>query len=238
MSTPVIERVVAIAGATGGAGRAAAEAFAAAGARLGLIGTDMERLEALAEELGLPADRWCPGVGDLRTSDGAGRAVVPIADRLGQVDVLLHVVGGWNGGTPTTEVSDDDYDAMLGQHVYSTLHMVQATVPGMLERGWGRVVAISTPLASEPGPRGGGYVAAKAAQEVLVRSLARELAGTGVTANLIIVKKIDAEHERDKAPSPKNASWTTPEEIARAMVMLAGDAASTINGARIPLYGA
>jgi len=126
---------------------------------------------------------------------------------------------------------------MLGQHVYSTLHMVQATVPGMLERGWGRVVAISTPLATEPGPRGGGYVAAKAAQEALVRSLARELAGTGVTANVIIVKKIDTEHERDNAPSPKNASWTTPEEIAQAMVMLAGDAASTINGARIPLYG-
>jgi NAD(P)-dependent dehydrogenase (short-subunit alcohol dehydrogenase family) len=232
-----VERVVAIAGATGGAGRAAAAAFATAGARLGLIGTDESRLSALAAELGLADDRWHPGVGDLTSAAGARLAVSPIADALGPIDILLHVVGGWTGGTPTVEVSTDDFDAMLGQHLYSTLHMVQATVPGMLQRGWGRVMAVSSPLASEPGPRGGGYIAAKAAQEALLRTLARDTAGTGVTANLIMVKTIDIRHERDSAPTPKNASWTTPEEIAEVMLFLAGDAASTINGARIPLFG-
>jgi NAD(P)-dependent dehydrogenase (short-subunit alcohol dehydrogenase family) len=234
---PPIDRVVAIAGATGGAGRAAAAAFADAGARLGLIGTDEARLAALAAELRLPNDRWHPGVGDLRNPDGARGAVEAVADALGPVEVLLHLVGGWTGGTPTVEVSTDDFDSMLGQHLYSTLHMIQATVPGMLVRGWGRLMAISTPLATEPGPRGGGYVAAKAAQESLVRTLARDTAGTGVTANLILVKTIDAKHERDTAPTPKNTSWTTPEEIARVMLFLATDEAATINGARIPLFG-
>jgi 3-oxoacyl-[acyl-carrier protein] reductase len=234
---PTLDRVVAIAGATGGAGRAAAAAFATAGARVGLIGTDESRLSALAAELGLTKDRWHPGIGDLTSPAGARAAVSPIANSLGPVDVLLHLVGGWTGGTPTVEVSTDDFDAMLGQHLYSTLNMIQATVPGMLERGWGRVMAISTPLASEPGPRGGGYIAAKAAQEALLRTLARDTAGTGVTANLIMVKTIDAKHERDSAPTPKNASWTTPEEIAEVMLFLASDAAATINGARIPLFG-
>jgi NAD(P)-dependent dehydrogenase (short-subunit alcohol dehydrogenase family) len=234
---PIPDRVVAIAGATGGAGQAAAAAFAGAGARLGLIGTDSSKLSSLASGLGLTKDRWCPGVGDLRTPEGARGAVAPISEALGQVDVLLYLVGGWTGGTPTVEVSTDDFDSMLGQHLYGMLNMIQATVPGMLERGWGRVMAISTPLASEPGPRGGGYVAAKAAQEALLRTLARDTAGTGVTANLIIVKTIDAKHERDTAPTPKNASWTTPEEIAEVMLFLASDAAATINGARIPLYG-
>jgi NAD(P)-dependent dehydrogenase (short-subunit alcohol dehydrogenase family) len=234
---PTVERVVAIAGATGDAGRAAAAAFAAAGARLGLIGTDASRLTALAAELRLADDRWHAGVGDLTSAAGSRAAVLPIAEALGPIDVLLHLVGGWTGGTPTVEVSTDDFDAMLGQHLYSTLHMIQATVPGMLQRGWGRVVAVSSPLASEPGPRGGGYIAAKAAQEALLRTLARDIAGTGVTANLILVKTIDARHERDSAPTPKNASWTTPEEIAEVMLFLAGDAASTINGARIPLFG-
>jgi NADP-dependent 3-hydroxy acid dehydrogenase YdfG len=228
---------VAIAGATGGAGHAAAAAFAGAGARLGLIGTDESKLSTLAAELGLTKNRWCPGVGDLRTQSGAKGAAVHVAEALGPVDVLLYLVGGWTGGTPTVEVSIDDFDAMLGQHLYGFLNMIQATVPGMLERGWGRVMAISTPLASEPGPRGGGYVAAKAAQEALLRTLARDAAGTGVTANLIMVKTIDAKHERDSAPTSKNASWTTPEEIAEVMVFLASDAAATINGARIPLFG-
>jgi NAD(P)-dependent dehydrogenase (short-subunit alcohol dehydrogenase family) len=233
----MIDRVVAIAGATGSAGHAAAAAFAAEDARLGLIGTDESRLRALAAELGLASDRWHPGVGDLRNAAGARNAVAPIAEALGPVDVLLHLVGGWTSGTPTVDVSVDDFDSMLGQHLYSTLNMIQATVPGMLERGWGRVMAISTPLASEPGPRGGGYIAAKAGQEALLRTLARDTAGTGVTANLILVKKIDAKHERDTASTPKNASWTTPEEIAGVMLFLAGDAAATINGARIPLFG-
>jgi NAD(P)-dependent dehydrogenase (short-subunit alcohol dehydrogenase family) len=233
----MIDRVVAIAGATGSAGHAAAAAFAAAGARLGLIGTDESKLRALAAELGLANDRWHPGVGDLRNATEARAAVAPIAEALGPVDVLLHLVGGWTGGTPTVDVSVDDFDSMLGQHLYSTLNMIQATVPAMLERGWGRVMAVSTPLASEPGPRGGGYIAAKAAQEALLRTLARDTAGTGVTANLILVKTIDAKHERDTAPTPRNASWTSPEEIAEVMLFLASDAAATINGARIPLFG-
>ena len=237
MAGASMDRVVAIAGATGGAGRAAAVAFASAGARLGLIGTDEVRLNALARELGLAADRWHAGVGNLRDTDETRAAVAAIEKSLGPVDIALCLVGGWNGGTPTVEVSADDFDDMLGQHLYSTLNVVQATVPGMLGRAWGRVVAISTPLVAEPGPRGGGYLAAKAAQEALMRTLARDLAGTGVTANLIIVKTIDAKHERESAPTPKNASWTTPEEIAEVMLLLASDAAATINGARIPLYG-
>lgn len=234
---PSLDRVVAIAGANGGAGRAAAAAFATAGARVGLIGTDETKLAALAAALGLEKDRWHAGVGDLTSPTEALGAVAPIAEALGPVDVLLHLVGGWSGGTPTVEVRSDDFDAMLGQHLYSTLNMIQVTVPGMLERGWGRVMAISTPLASEPGPRGGGYIPAKAAQEALLRTLARDTAGTGVTANLIMVKTIDTKHERDGAPTPKNASWTTPEEIAEVMLFLASDAAGTINGARIPLFG-
>lgn len=237
MAEASVDRVVAIAGATGGAGRAAAAAFARAGARLGLIGTDEARLNALADELGLAADRWQAGVANLRDADETRAAVVAIEESLGPVDIALCLVGGWNGGTPTVDVSADDFDDMLGQHLYGTLNVVQATVPGMLARGWGRVLAISTPLVAEPGPRGGGYLAAKAAQEALLRTLARDLAGTGVTANLIIVRTIDVKHERESEPTPKNASWTTPEEIAEVMVLLASDAASTINGARIPLYG-
>jgi len=232
-----LDRVVAIAGCTGVAGRAASTAFAEAGARLGLIGRNDDHLRQLVSDLGLADGTWAPGVGDLRTADGARGAVEAVARELGPIDVLLHLVGGWNGGMPAVDVAPSDFEEMLGQHLYTTLHMVQATVPSMIERGWGRVMAISTPLASEPGPRGGGYVAAKAAQEALLRTLARDLAGSGVTSNVLLVRTIDAEHERDENPSPKNAQWTTPEEIAQVMVALASDAAGTINGARIPLYG-
>jgi 3-oxoacyl-[acyl-carrier protein] reductase len=232
-----MDRVVAIPGATGAAGQAAASAFAEEGSRVGLIGTDADKLRTLAGDLDLADGRWHGAAGDVTNADGVRRVVDEIADALGPVDVLVHVVGGWLGGTPAVEVDPADVATSFDQHVFSTLHMVQAVVPGMQERGWGRILAISQPLASEPGPRGGGYLMAKAAQEVLLRSLARDLAGSGVTANLLIVKTIDKDHERDSQPTSKNAQWTTPEEIAAAMVMLCGDGASTINGARIPLFG-
>lgn len=231
------DRVVAVPGATGAAGRAAVAAFAAEGCRLGLIGTDAKKLAALAADLGLADGRWHGAAGDVTRADEARRVVGDITKALGSVDVMVHVVGGWLGGTPAVDLDPADVATSFDQHVFSTLHMVQATVPGMVERGWGRVFAISQPLASEPGPRGGGYLMAKAAQEVMLRGLARDLAGSGVTANLLIVKTIDKDHERDAAPTTKNAQWTTPEEIAATMVMLCGDAAATINGARVPLFG-
>lgn len=233
----LVDRVVAIPGATGAAGRAAATAFAGAGCKVGLIGTDAARLTSLAADLDLADGRWHGAAGDVTKADDVRRVVTEISEALGPVDVLVHVVGGWLGGIPAVELDQADVATSFDQHVFSTLHMVQAVVPGMQERGWGRVFAISQPLATEPGPRGGGYLMAKAAQEVMLRSLARDMAGTGVTANLLIVKTIDKDHERDREPTAKNAQWTTPEEIAAAMVMLCGDAAATINGGRIVLFG-
>jgi NAD(P)-dependent dehydrogenase (short-subunit alcohol dehydrogenase family) len=83
----------------------------------------------------------------------------------------------------------------------------------------------------------GPYVVGKAAEEALVLTVAKEVARTGVTANVLQVRTIDAKHERDREPTPKNANWTTPEEIAAAIMYLCSDDAHVINGARIPLYG-
>ena len=68
-------------------------------------------------------------------------------------------------------------------------------------------------------------------------TLSQELIGTGVTANLLQARTIDANDEKISAPSPDNASWTTPEELAASILYLLSDEAGTINGAKIPLYG-
>jgi NAD(P)-dependent dehydrogenase (short-subunit alcohol dehydrogenase family) len=80
-------------------------------------------------------------------------------------------------------------------------------------------------------------VVGKAAQEALTLAIAKESAGSGVTANILQVRTIDADRERDRNPSGKNASWTTPEEITAAILYLCSDEAGVVNGARIPLYG-
>lgn len=76
----------------------------------------------------------------------------------------------------------------------------------------------------------------KAAGETFLGALARETATTGVTVNVLRVRTVDAEGLRDREPGPKTASWTTPDEIAAAVLYLCSPAAGAVTGARIPLH--
>jgi len=231
------DRVALVTGATGGLGRVVTRDLAAAGARLGLLGTRSDRLRALAVELSLAPDRWHGEAADLTDPDQAARAVDAIVARLGRPDILVHLIGGWSGGTTVTETPLDAYTSMLDQHFWTTLHVTRALVPHLVAGGWGRIVAISSPVASNPPAKMSAYAVGKAAQEALLSTLSREAADSGTTVNMLLVRTIDSEHARDSAPTPKNAFWTTPEEVSAALAYLLSDAGRVVNGARIPLYG-
>lgn len=205
--------------------------------RLALVGSHLPPLQALGAELGLADDRWLAVTADLRDAKAAEDAVAAVADRFGRVEILVHLVGGYHGGEPVVQTRDAEVGAMLGQHLWTTLNMVRSVVPRMTAGGFGRILAVSSPLASAPTKGVAPYAIGKAAQEALLGTLAREVAGTGTTVNLVLVRTIDVEHQRDSAPSSKNATWTMPEEISATMRHLLSDEAASINGAKIPLYG-
>ena len=231
------ERVVVITGATGVLGRTAARGFAEAGDRLGLVATDRGRLAAVANEIGIADERWMGEAADLREAAAVSRAMASIERRFGRIDVVLHLVGGFVPGAPIAELDPANLEFMLGQHVWSTLHVARAVVPGMVERGWGRILAVTSFTTMSTPARAGIYATTKGAQETLLKVLAKEVGGSGVTVNVVAVRQIDTEHAREREPSPKNAAWTTPEEILATFRYLASDAAAAINGARIPLDG-
>lgn len=231
------DRVVIITGASGGLGQVAAEAFAQQRARLVLVGRGREKLADLASRL-MPADERVLTHAARLTEPEAATAVAEAAMRkFGRIDVLLHLVGGWIGGRSIGELDPREIDTMLQQHLWTTVHLARAVVPHMRRGGWGRVIAVSSPTASNPGAERAPYAIGKAAQEALMLTLAQELKGSGVTANLVLVKTIDTAGERRSAPNAENSSWTTPEEITATLLHLCTDEAERINGARIPLYG-
>lgn len=231
------ERIAVITGATGNLGRAVAARLAEEGARLALLGTNAERLERLAHELPLPPDRWLTCAVDLRTAEGALAAARAVIDKFGRAEVLVHAIGGWLGGRPAAQVPANDVIEMLQQHLWTTFHVAQAFVPHLVTNRWGRVIVVSSPHATNPPEHSAPYAIGKAAEEALVLTLAREVRGSGVTANVLHVRTIDVQHERDREPTSKNASWTTPEEIAATILYLCSAEAGIVNGARIPLYG-
>jgi NAD(P)-dependent dehydrogenase (short-subunit alcohol dehydrogenase family) len=228
---------VLVTGATGSAGRAVSRRFAADGARVAVNGSNRDRLDALIAELGFPDGRVVPVEGDLLDAAAAGEVVTAAEAALGRIDVVAHLVGGYAGGTAVVDLDPDEVRSMLDQHLWTTLHVLQAAVPGMVERGFGRIVAITAATAANPGPRAAAYAAAKSAEEALVRTLAREVASSGVTANLLAIRTLDDAKARAEQPNAKTASWTTPDEVADAIAWLASPAAAAVNGQRIALDG-
>jgi NAD(P)-dependent dehydrogenase (short-subunit alcohol dehydrogenase family) len=202
-----------------------------------LVSRDQDRLGELGESLGISSERWLAVAGELTDADAAAAVAQRVTREWGRIDVLVHLVGGWVGGTAIVDLDHDELRGMLDQHLWSTLHIVQHVVPGMIDRGFGRVMGVSSPFATDIRARRASYAIGKAAEEVLLRTLAREVAGTGVTVNLVVVQTIDAKREREATPSGSNASWTTPEELADTLAYLASDGAAAVNGERISLNG-
>ena len=166
----------------------------------------------------------------------ANAAAAAVAAKFGRVDALLHLVGGWTGGKTLLEAAPADLQSMLEQHVWSSFHAVRAFLPHLLANGWGRVIMITSPFAARPNAKGGPYAIGKAGQEALMLTLSQELRGTGVTANLLQARSIDAHGEKLSAPTAANAAWTTPEELSAAVLYLLSEEAGTVNGAKLPLF--
>jgi NAD(P)-dependent dehydrogenase (short-subunit alcohol dehydrogenase family) len=222
-----MNRTIVITGATGVLGNKTAHVFAGRGYSLVLLDNDQAKLDALTRELHLPTERLFASVVDLRDGKALRATAEAVADKLGRVHALIHLVGGWVGGKTLVETSVEDLDLMLSQHVWTTFHLFQSFVPRLSKSGWGRVIVVSASTVPTPPGKTGAYAAAKAAQENLVLTLAAELKEKGVTANIIQVRAIDVENK---------GTGTTPDEIVAAMTYLFSEEASKINGARIPLH--
>jgi NAD(P)-dependent dehydrogenase (short-subunit alcohol dehydrogenase family) len=229
-------RTAVISGATGELGMALSRQLAAHKANLALLGRNLQKLEGMRKSLNLPDDRLLTLAVDLADLEQTRVAASAAVERFGRIDILVHIAGGSLGGNTLVETPTEELQLMLSQHVWTSFNVVQAFVPYLMRNGWGRVVMITSGLAANPRAKRGAYSIGKAGQEALMLTLAQEVKGSGVTANMLLVRQIDVERKRVSEPAPENAGWTTPEELATVILYLLSDEAATINGARIPVH--
>ena len=221
------DRVVAITGATGQLGDVVSRHFAGTGARLALLARSEEEVATLAAELPGGADRHAGFAVDLGDAGSARDAATAVREKLGPASVLLHLVGGYAGGTPFVDGDDEEFRHLLDLNLWSTIHAVRAFLPDVMAADDGRIVTVSTFVAAAPTPKHAAYAASKAAVEALTISVARDLAGTTATSNVVVLRSIG-----DEKPTEQR-----PEEIAATMAWLCSPDAGTINGQRINLFG-
>jgi NAD(P)-dependent dehydrogenase (short-subunit alcohol dehydrogenase family) len=225
--TAMDDRIVVVTGATGDLGQVVARRFADAGARLALLARDEESCIGLAMSLPGGAKRHKGVPVDLADAVSAGAAADTVRDRMGPASILLHLVGGYAGGTPFVDGDDDEWTHLLDLNLWSTVHAIRAFLPDVAAAEHGRIITVSTFAAASPTPKHAAYAASKAAVEALTISVARDLAGTTATANVVVLRSIGDEKATD----------TRPEEIAAAMAWLCSPEAGAVNGQRIPLIG-
>jgi len=145
---------------------------------------------------------------------------------------------GWSGGKPVGEAPLEEWDRMLALNLRSAFILSRMLLPLMLESGWGRIVHISSKTAVTPRAKQAAYAVAKMGVITLTEVIAAEVKGTGVTTNVILPSIIDTPANRKMMPQADPGKWVEPERIAATMRFLCSGDAASINGARIPIYGA
>lgn len=218
--------VTLITGANGGLGRVVVKTFLTSGATV--FAADLAwkqkpdgnpRFHALEADLSNRAD--CERV----------------AKQAEPVDALVHLVGGFGGGKPIAETGDDVWGQMMNMNLGAALMMFRAVLPQMLERRRGRIVAIGSRAAVEPIANFAAYSVSKAALVTLVKTMALEVADSGITANVVLPSVIDTPANRAAMPNSDFSRWVTPASISRLLLWLVSEEAADVNGAAIPIYG-
>jgi NAD(P)-dependent dehydrogenase (short-subunit alcohol dehydrogenase family) len=229
-------RVIAVAGGAGNLGPTVVRRLADEGSLPCVCGRNRGGLDELAVEVGAPIET---DVVDLLDLEATRVWATTLASRHeGGVDGLVHLVGGWRGGTPIEDAPLEDWDFLSALLVRTVQHATQAFASHLMQSGRGRFVLVSAGQAQAPTHPNAAYAAAKAASETWTLALADRFKGAGATANIVVVGAIVTPQMRAESPVKDFSTFTPAEEIADAIAYLCSDAAASMNGQRVTLRGA
>src|SRR5205085_10693819 len=157
-----------------------------------------------------PDPRFIAMSAELSGGDAASRIVDEAMSRFHRIDILVHLVGGFAGGSRVDATDDATLERMLDVNFRSAFYMIRALTAPMRAAGRGRIIAIGSRLAVDPAPTLAAYSASKAALVSLVRSVAIENADRGITANVILPGTMDTPANRAGDPGADRSKWVDP----------------------------
>jgi 3-oxoacyl-[acyl-carrier protein] reductase len=229
-----------VTGATGGIGGAIARALHAQGAKVALSGTRREALDSLAAELGGAAVLPC----DLANKDSV-EALVPDAEKaLGQLDILVTNAGITRDGL-FVALKDDDWEQVLNVNLTSTFRLARAAVKLMMRKRFGRIIGITSVVGVTGNPGQANYTATKAGMIGMFKSIGKEYAKRGVTANCVapgfiatpMTEKLNDKQREAILTMVPAGRLGVGTDVAAAVVYLASDEAAYVTGQTLHVNG-
>ncbi|MEM9638490.1 MAG: 3-oxoacyl-[acyl-carrier-protein] reductase [Pseudomonadota bacterium] len=230
-----------VTGASGGIGAEIARLLHGAGATVGLSGTRVDPLEALAGELGDRAHVLPCNLGDMAAVDALPKQA---AEAMGSVDILVNNAGITRDNL-LMRMSDDEWQSVLDVNLTATFRLCKGVMRGMMKARWGRIVNISSVVGATGNPGQANYAASKAGMVGMSKSLAYEVASRGITVNAVAPGFIETAMTDKLTDDQKSGimgqipagRMGTPAEIGAAVLYLASPEASYVTGTTLHVNG-
>ncbi|MFD8478995.1 SDR family NAD(P)-dependent oxidoreductase [Kitasatospora sp. NPDC059673] len=239
-------RTVVVTGGSRGIGAHTARAFAAQGAAVCVVGRDEAALAKVVEEITGAGGEAVAAVADVTDAGALDGVRQTVTERFGAVDVLAAFAGGQGFPVPTAELSEQRWREVLDSDLTSVFLTVQAFLPGMLERGAGSILTMSSAAGRQPSGANLAYGVANAGVVMLTRHLAAELGPHGIRINCLAPSAILTEKVQARMPAEVQSKVAathplgrlgTPADVAEAALFLSSDGAGWLTGLTIDVAG-
>jgi NAD(P)-dependent dehydrogenase (short-subunit alcohol dehydrogenase family) len=221
-------KVIVVTGASGALGKVVAEVALARGARVA-------GLDHAPSQIPTTADRIELGGVDLTDPAQARKAIDAVAAHFGGIDALINIAGGF-AFEAVAEGDPKTWQRMYMLNVLTALNASQSAITHLAASSAGRIVNVGAMGALQAGAGMGAYAASKSGVHRLTEALAAEWKGK-ITVNAVLPSTIDTPANRASMPKADFGKWVRPEELANVILFLAGDAASAVTGALLPVSG-
>jgi 2-dehydro-3-deoxy-L-rhamnonate dehydrogenase (NAD+) len=226
-------RVALVTGGASGIGAATVERLRRSGAEVAIFDLNVAGVSDMAF------------AGDISKSADVNRAVAKIEVELGRIDVLVNCAGVGGQSLRTVDVSDEEWQRVMGVNANGAFYACRAVIPGMVGRGYGRIVLVASIAGKEGNPMAGAYSASKAAVIAMTKAIGKDLAGTGVLVNCVapavietpMLRGLSDDHVRYMVERIPLGRMGSPREVAALICWLASDECSFSTGATFDISG-
>lgn len=238
--------VALVTGASGSIGAEVSRTLAGLGAAVAVHGRNRQALDDLAQDIRQRGGASSTYAGDARDAEQLGAVVADVRKTMGQIDILVTLAGGDGAPTPTAALDPERWRSVIETDLTSVFLAVHAVLPGMVERGGGRIVTVASSAGRRPSQANAAYAAAKAGVVMFTKHIAKEYAASGVRANCVSPSIIETAKLRGRMPADQLAQIGAhvplgrigrPADVAEAVAFFATDRSSWVTGTVLDISG-